>query len=133
MDDNTRNNFFNQFIMKTKLSLGLFVIAVVFAFSSKQQMNAAPLNYPNQEIASLINPPTDASSTNDRQVMQGKITSYNEKGGYGTVKAETTGASYVFVKSDCTDGYKPKLNDKVSFELVLQKKGVIAVNVKASK
>jgi len=121
--------------MKTKLSLGLFVITVVFAFSSKQLINAAPLNHPNQEIAGLINQPTNDCSMDNRQVMQGIIISFNEKGGYGTLKIDQPGKSviYTFLPSVCADGYKPKPNDKVSFELSVGKKGGVAVNIKARK
>ena len=119
--------------MKNKLAFGLFIITVLFAFSSKQLVIAASFNHRNPEIAGLISLPAAAYSIMDQEQKQGKVKFFNKKEGVGYIIDETTGVNYIFDKSGCVGGYQPKQNDDVSFELKKEKKGVKAINIKLRK
>ena len=119
--------------MRNKLAFGLFITTVIFAFSSKQLVNATSLNHGDPEIAALIRLPAADYSIMNQEQKQGKVKFFNEKEGFGYIIDETTGVNYAFDKSGCVGGYKPKQNDNVSFELKKVKEKVKAINIKARK
>jgi cold shock CspA family protein len=119
--------------LKNKLAFRLFIITVIFAFSSKQLVNAASFNHSDLKITGLINERAVACQIVNQEQKQGKVKFYNKKEGYGYIIDGTTGVNYAFDKSGCVGGYQPKQNDDVSFEIKKEKKIVKAINIKPRK
>ena len=119
--------------MKNKICIGLFVITVIFSFSSKQQAKAASFNYSNPTYAEIINQPKYNYPIANKERKQGKVKFFDAKKGYGYIVDGTTGVNYSFQKSGCIEGYKSKQNDNVSFEINEGKNKVKAINIKANK